>query len=501
MIRHFACVLLCVYSVTAEAQSNVAPKKPVPKPVASKPAGPAPISVDPINPRYLRFRGRPIVLITSGEHYGAVLNSAFDYVKYLDTLHEAGMNLVRIIDGTHVDLLDSAMFPGGDQNTLAPRAGSYLAPWARTGAPGYAGGGRKFDLTQWDNDYFTRLKSFVAEAGKRDIAVEVTLFNSSYGSGKSRWGSWNLNPLNAANNINGVGDIAWDRLNTLENAGVVAAQDALVKKTAAELNAFDNVYYEICNEPWFSGASRAQTRDWLNHIIATLATAEAALPNKHLIAGSVFDSNPAVSIYNFHSPNVNWSLRKPVAIDATSNGCATLDRRREAWTFVFSGGAVYNNLDLAFMTDNPAGKSPDVNCDGVRYALRILAQFVNGLDLGHMQPDPEAVSQWLQYASEIHMLTDPGRVYALYLKGGNDTRATTLLLDASAGRYQIDWLNPRTGESARDAAIDHNGGPLKLTTPEYTEDLAMKMVRVGDLPAAKPVVSPKPKGGPGRKTR
>lgn len=37
-------------------------------------AGPAnvPLRLNPNNPRYFEFRGKPAVLITSGEHYGAV---------------------------------------------------------------------------------------------------------------------------------------------------------------------------------------------------------------------------------------------------------------------------------------------------------------------------------------------------------------------------------------------------------------------------------------------
>jgi Cellulase (glycosyl hydrolase family 5) len=496
-------------AVTGAAQQKAGSKA---APPAAKPNAAKVISVDPVNPRYLRFRGRTVVLITSGEHYGAVLNSAFDYVKYLDTLHALGMNLTRIFNGTYVEPLDDLMFPGGDQNTLAPKGGAYLAPWARTGAPGYTGGGRKFDLTRWDDDYFKRLKSFVAEAGKRDIVVEVTLFSTNYGTGKNRWGGWSLNPMNAANNINNVGGISWDRFNTMDDAALAAAQDAVVRKTVAELNAMDNVYYEVCNEPWFSGAPSRQTQAWINHIAATVQAAEASLPNKHLIAENVADdrapedkggggnvtpgkATPAISLYNLHSPvgALTWGLRKPMALDQTSNGCEMLERRREAWTFLLSGGAVYNNLDLSFTTDDPEGKGDAVNCNGARYALQNLAQFMTGLDLAHMQPDRESVSQWSQYASEIHLLDDPGRVYALYFKGGSDARATTILLEAPAGRYQMDWINPRTSDVVPGTPADHNGGSMKITTPEYTEDLAMKLVRIGDLPAVKPAPPPAPR--------
>ncbi len=45
-----------------------------------------PLALHPQNPHYLLFRGKPAVLITSGEHYGAVLNRDFDYRRYLDEL-------------------------------------------------------------------------------------------------------------------------------------------------------------------------------------------------------------------------------------------------------------------------------------------------------------------------------------------------------------------------------------------------------------------------------
>ncbi len=39
-----------------------------------------PIRLHPDNPHYFLFRGKPTILITSAEHYGAVLNPNFDYL-------------------------------------------------------------------------------------------------------------------------------------------------------------------------------------------------------------------------------------------------------------------------------------------------------------------------------------------------------------------------------------------------------------------------------------
>ncbi len=156
-----------------------------------------PISLHPQNPHYFLFRGKPTVLITSAEHYGAVLNLDFDYVPYLDELRANGFNLTRTFTGAYVE--DPTSF-NITNNTLAPKPGRLICPWARSSEPGYANGGNKFDLTKWDDAYFKRLKDFVRQAGRRGVVVELVLFCPYYGDRE-----WALSPLNARNNVNGIG--------------------------------------------------------------------------------------------------------------------------------------------------------------------------------------------------------------------------------------------------------------------------------------------------------
>src|SRR5262245_24705926 len=76
-----------------------------------------PLALHPDNPRYFLFRGKPAVLITSGEHYGAVLNRDFDYIPYLKELRAQGFNLTRAFAGTYREVPGSFGIAG---NTLAP---------------------------------------------------------------------------------------------------------------------------------------------------------------------------------------------------------------------------------------------------------------------------------------------------------------------------------------------------------------------------------------------
>src|SRR5215469_3987995 len=109
-----------------------------------------PLALHPENPHYFLFRGKPAVLVTSTEHYGAVLNRDFDYVPYLDELHARGFNLTRTFSGVYREVPGSF---GITENTLGPAGPRWLCPWPRSDEPGAGDGGHKFDLKQYDPAY------------------------------------------------------------------------------------------------------------------------------------------------------------------------------------------------------------------------------------------------------------------------------------------------------------------------------------------------------------
>src|SRR3954464_13700589 len=94
-----------------------------------------PLALHPDNPHYFLFHGEPTVLVTSGEHYGAVLNLDFDYLTYLNTLRKDGLNLTRTFTGAYVEPMGAFNIA---QNSLAPKGERFICPWARSSTPGYA---------------------------------------------------------------------------------------------------------------------------------------------------------------------------------------------------------------------------------------------------------------------------------------------------------------------------------------------------------------------------
>src|SRR5512141_1019815 len=82
-----------------------------------------PLRLHPENPHYFLFRGKPTVLVTSGEHYGAVINLDFDYKTYLAELQRQGLNLTRTFAGAYRE--GPGNFAIGN-NTLAPKDERFL---------------------------------------------------------------------------------------------------------------------------------------------------------------------------------------------------------------------------------------------------------------------------------------------------------------------------------------------------------------------------------------
>ena len=439
----------------------------------------APISLHPENPHYFLWRGRPTVLITSGEHYGAVLNRAFDYRKYLDTLQSHGFNLTRTFSGAYCEP------PGAfniERNTLAPAKSDLLCPWARSSTPGYANGGNKFDLKAWDPAYFQRLGDFVVEAGKRGIVVEMVLFCPFYEDSM-----WALSPMNVRNNVNGIGDVPRTEVYTLLHKDILAVQVEMVQRIVAALKDCDNVYYEICNEPYFGGV----TEEWQAHVAGTIASAEAGLGHRHLIAQNIANNtkrvdkpDPHVSIFNFHyaKPPVtvaeNYHLNKVIGDDET--GFAGEDRvrpyRLEGWDFILAGGAVFSNLDYSFAVGHEQGDAR-INAPGgggpeLRRQLQILKGFIEGLDFIRMGPEESVIKGELPTGVTVRVLCDQGRAYALYVNGNG---LTTMSLDMPSGSYGIEWVNTKNGRIEKAESVRHNGGTLTLQAPEYHDDIALRI--------------------------
>ncbi|MBM3333469.1 cellulase family glycosylhydrolase [Candidatus Sumerlaeota bacterium] len=404
--------------------------------------------VHPSNPRCFLYQGKPMKILTSGEHYGAALNGDFDYDVYLDEMQKTGQNMTRTF--TFYREKPSSIPGPGDQNTLAPRPEAAVMPWLRAQGSGKGGDGlEKFDLDQWNLAYFARWKDFVRKCAKHGVVCEVVLFCNPYNREK-----YDLFPSAAVSNINGVGRAIGDprEFMMLKDPTVTAFQERFVRKMATELNEFDNVYFEICNEPNvhgnFSEATEKEVVAWQLRMAGALRKAEASLPKRHLIAVNAhyrvelgkeqgksvirhddlhYFNDPDIDIINYHyisakadarefrvrhlaneagqAGNIWRFLRerdrwtKPIVFDETFSGIVRKAperyaiNRAEAWEMLLSGGAGYDNLDWSFTPADETGSGRAPIADGrkldgrpLREWYSIFRKLLAGYDLAALVP-------------------------------------------------------------------------------------------------------------------
>ncbi len=467
-------------------------------------ARPEPICVHPQNPHYYLFRGRPTVLVTSAEHYGAVINRAFDYSAYLDALKAHGLNYTRIYPAALVEA------PGVFhlENTLAPAPGKLVQPWARSDTPGYRGGGNRFDLNRWDPDYFRRLKDFLAQADARDIVVEICFFNAQYRT------AWPFSPMYRDNNIQGEGNFGYNDVQTLKHPQLIRRQDDFIRRIVEEVNSFDNVILEICDEPLSYGTKARLAGPWLQHHVQLIQRTESALPKKHLLGQQVqgridgpvdFSANPNVSVivtqYIWETPDKQlgglkaleklYDRNKPIDLNETGyyplsswyNGDKAADVRVEGWEFMVGGGSSFNNLNGVFSVSDPSGKASENK--PVLETMGNLKHFIDSFEFVKMRPDHNIVVSGLASGVHHHAMSEPGKQYALYhhhsklkpyvyqaIPGPYRER---IVLGLSAGSYRSEWIDPLTGASLGMESFEHSGGQRAFATPEHAVDIALRI--------------------------
>lgn len=451
------------------------------------------------NPHYYEYGGKPVLLITSAEHYGAVINPDFDYAAYLDRLQEYGMNYTRIYPGAMVEV--KGMF-GRAEDPLAPPLGRAVLPWARSSEPGCLDGGNKFDLERWDEAYFARLHRFLDEARLRGIFVEICFFNCQYAE------CWDIIPFRYPNNIQGIGGYDMNDFQTLMHQDWYTHQKAYVREITRRVNEFGNVVLELCDEPTLKGTPSDLATRWISGLVDVIVETEAALPNRHLIAQQLetqvdFTADERVSVIvaqyirqnedrqigGVEALDTEYDHEKPIELNETAfyprwmEGDKLAGSRVESWEFMVGGGAAFNQLNGLYTVPNPAGEGPEIHV--LLGALRNLRRFLEGFDYVRMRRDASFVLRGVPEGAFARCISEPGRQYALYLHHSRHEEnhlcycvtpgdyEVKLELNLPAGRYAFEWVRPETGETLFRFVLRHAGGPAALQSPRHAVDIAL----------------------------
>ena len=452
----------------------------------------APVRIHPDNPKLFEYRGRPLVLLTATEHYGAVLNRPFRFERYLRDAATNGMTLTRLFT-----LFRELQTPINPASTCKPASPDYLAPYARTG-PGFALDGEpRFDLDRDDPEFYERLHRFIGLAGELGVVVEVVLLSNTYGDPV-----WRLNPLHALNNVNGLPSCPGPEYMSMRHPARFERQRAHVRRIVEETRRYDNVIYEICNEPGgrasaAEGPMVGEVNEWLDALIAVVREADHTGEKRHLIAGQeAFVDKPFLQtldhsydamdydVVNVHPLPATrlrgtdhhlgtfmskqlrlaafrdmtlaaWAESKPLNHD--EDNVASQYREPDGWTVhrkrawvALLCGAHYDVIDFSIQPFLEEG-TPDAQTH-LRSWFRHLSAYVHGLDLIHSRPLPEALRS-----------SPPGTIAVAFGIPGADY--SVYVADAREYRVIRDLDDPRSEEGSGEAGTAI-GGALLLDLPE-----------------------------------
>jgi hypothetical protein len=457
----------------------------------------------PFNPRYFTQDGEKAVYLTGSHNWcnlqdiGLKETPPFPYQEYLSFMHQSNHNFMRLW-----------MF---EQPERACWTDSLLyfdpLPWARTG-PGVAADSKpKFDLTTWNETYFTRLRQRVIQAGDLGIYCAVMLFQgwslSVTGKGLD---PWPVHPFNAANNINGV-DVpyhGWDSetepsLHSLHNPQVIAHQEAYVRKVLDTLQYLDNVLYEVINEGGSLG--------WQVHIVDMIHAYEREKAKQHpvgITSGTPWLQNAPIvaSSVDWFSPvnQPNWWNRSDFAYvedyrqdPPPADGCKVSipdtdhlwghgGNPKWVWKCFTRGhnpifmdpwqglylGATEEIAGWSFTGGVSKDQRDYPDWEPTRRAMGDTRRLAERIDLAHMFPHPEL-------ASSRYCLANPGNEYLVYLPDGGPV---TLDLRSGTSGFAVEWYFPSLGRTIP-GARPLQGGDFAATVTPYTGDAALYLKRIG----------------------
>jgi len=438
------------------------------------------LRIHPINPRYFTDGTGKAVYLTGSHTWSNFKDMGkvdppprFDFNTYLIFLQEYGHNFIRLWTW------DLTTYTYDGELTYARPF-----PWPRTG-PGKALDGKpKFDLMQFDQAFFDRLRSRVLAAGQRGIYVSIMLFEGHGLQASFAPWCWDGHPFNVKNNINGIdgdhdGDGRGLEVQSLKDPTITALQEAYVRKVIDAVNDLDNVLYEIVNE------SGTYSTDWQYHFIRHIKEYERGKPKQHPV-GMTFQWSEKFRGTNenlFNSP-ADWIspspdggyLDNPPASDGRKVILSDTDHlwgiggnRAWVWKSFCRGMNVlfmdpYHEASKEGALDGGRGTTwtehlrdtpkLDQRWDPIRRNMGYTLSYAKRMRLAAAVPRDDL-------ASTKYCLANPGAEYLVYVPDGGDV---TVDLSGASGKLDVEWLDPSTGERLSGGTTD-GGGPREFEAP------------------------------------
>jgi hypothetical protein len=425
----------------------------------------------PANSWYWSYHGKPVLLLGGSDDDNLFQWSETDLIAQLDRLAAAGGNVIR--------------------NTMSDRKdkGFEVYPFLQL-ADG------KYDLNSWNDEYWTRFERMLRETKKRDIFVQIEVwdrFDYTDSGGSERW---KIHPWNPANNINytyeesGFSPQYPDHPGTnrqpfffttpkqRNNTVVLQYQQRFVEKMLEHTLRYDHILYCMDNE---TSGEEEWGRYWAQFI-----QERATKRDKKVCVTEMWDDWNLTSkmhkrtfdhpeLYDFvdlsqnnqkkgqeHWDNFLYVRRylspkprpmnttKTYGADGNKFGHTDQDGIERFWRHLLAGAA-----SMRFhRPDSGLGLN-----DKAVAAIRAARKIESKIPLWSVKPANELLSD--REPNEAYLAADPGTAYILYVPAGG-----SVIVDLTEGKgpWIVHWVEIASGEWGPKQQIAA-GGMTPLTAP------------------------------------
>ena len=421
------------------------------------------------DPRYWQYKGKPVLLLGGSETDHIFL---FEGLKeHLDEMASVGANYVRntMSQREQIELKAHKLLPDG-----------------------------KFDLNQWNEEYWNRFQNMLRWTQEREIIVQIEVWDRFDYS--MHW--WPHSPWNPANNINYTSEESGLALEYPKHPGqnlqpffysipsmkdnplILGYQKAFVDKMLSYSLSYDNVLYCMDNE---TGASPEWGAYWATYLRTKAAETGREIEttemwDSHSLSNPVYDNTvePSetysfieISQNNHNSERLHWDnlrmmcervqktgkLRPINTVKIYGANGATYGRNRDAqerfWRNIFGG--------LAATRFHRPHWGLGLN-EKAKTHIKSMRMFTGAMDIFQCEPHMELLGWYWRERNEVYCVANPGREYGLFFTDGG---VATVDVSAAGGREMtVRWLDIMASKWLEPVTMKPENRQLRLLTPE-----------------------------------
>jgi hypothetical protein len=436
-------------------------------------SGPGLLRVHPSNPRYFTDGSGKAIYLGGHQIFVDLQDNTFgNYTTYNQQAQLDWRWYLQFAKARKLNYLRNWTLMSTGCGVPLRCAVAYPMPYKRVSGFGSANdGGRKFDLNQFDEEFFNRLRSRAIDAGNNGMYVSIMLYDvyafSNFSTPLSPM--WGGNVFNAENNINGItadtnGDGWGIEFFTAPSSEIRRLQKNYVMKVIDAVNDLDNVVFEIGNEV---GALQ-----WQYEMIDFVKTYEASKAKQHVVLmspgglsglnvyTSATQSEVIGSSADIYAASIVWAdyLENPPANNNGKPGILDRDHVKPTHALApmlvwkaFARGYHYNLYDQPF----EAHSVEDASWDVARNNIGAVVKYANSVfsDLSKMIPSGSLSST--QYA-----LANPGSEY-LIVQPANGA----FTVNMEVGTYSYEWFDSNTASTTETGVVKVQQGNNTFTPP------------------------------------